>query len=107
MSLVMDAALTEKLESKFIPRISDYDAELQLVWFIPRKIIPKKTKNGKDYWIVEVIDDSNNMTRVRCWGVNKDRDTLLTNHPYLAKLEYSPEWGFSTRSIRHNFRMLA
>ena len=107
LSLVVTAKLREKLESKYIPRISDYDSELQLVWFIPRKIVPKKTKNGKDYWIVEVIDDSSNMTRVRCWGVNKNRDVLLVNRPYLAKLDHSPDWGFSTRSIRHNFRMLS
>ena len=106
MHLVMKADLLAKLEEKYIPRISDYDPELQLVWFIPRKIVPKKTKNGKDYWILEVIDDSSKMTRVRCWGIKKDRDILLTNHPYLAKLEYSQDWGFSTRSIRYNFRML-
>jgi len=107
LSLVMTEALMAKLEQRYVPRISDYDPELSLVWFIPRKIIPKKTKNGKDYWIVEVIDDSSNVTRVRCWGIKKGRDMLAINHPYLAKLDYSPDWGFSTRSIRHNFRMLA
>ena len=107
MNLVLTAALREKLESKYIPRISEYDPDLQLVWFVPRKIIPKKTKNGKDYWIIEVIDDSSAMTRIRCWGVKKTRDVLLVNRPYLARLDYSQDWGFSTRSIRHNFRMLA
>jgi len=107
MHLVMTPELMEKLESKCIPRVSDYDPELQLVWFVPRKIIPKKTKNGKDYWILEVIDDSSNMTRIRCWGIKPARDILLTNHPYVARLEHSQDWGFSTRSIRHNFRMLS
>jgi DNA polymerase-3 subunit alpha len=106
MRLVMNEALLEKLESKHIPRISEYDEELQLAWFIPRKIIPKKTKNGKDYWILEVIDDSSTMTRIRCWGIKKGRDMILTNHPYVARLEHTVDWGFSTRSIRHNFRML-
>lgn len=106
LDLVMTADLVEKLEERYIPRISDYDPELQVAWFIPRKIVPKKTKNGKDYWIVEVIDDSSVMTRIRCWGV-RTTDMLLVNRPYMAKLDHSEDWGFSTRSIRRNFRMLA
>ena len=106
LNLVMGPDLVEKLQEKYIPRISEYDPELQVAWFIPRKIVPKKTKNGKDYWIVEVIDDSSVMTRIRCWGV-RNTDMLLVNRPYMAKLDYSEDWGFSTRSIRHNFRMLA
>ncbi len=107
LNLIMDDELRAKLDAKFIPPISSYDRDLELVWFIPRKIIPKKTKNGKDYWIIEAIDDSSNMTRIRCWGVRPNKDIILTNRPYLAKLEYNQEWGFSTRSIRRNFRMLS
>ncbi len=28
------------------------------------------------------------------------------NKPYMAKLKYDPNWGFSTYSIKHNFRVL-
>jgi len=106
-SLVMTSELVSQLEDHAIPRISEFDPELGVAWFIPRKITPKKTKNGKDYWIVDVIDDSSHTTRVRCWGVRTGYTNLVTNRPYVARLEHSPEWGFSTRSIKNNFRMLS
>ena len=56
MHLVMTDAVRERLEANFVPPVSDYDPDLGLVWFIPREIIRKKTKNGKPYWIVAVID---------------------------------------------------
>jgi hypothetical protein len=30
----------------------------------------------------------------------------MLNKPYMARLDYSEQWGFSTRSIRHNFKLL-
>jgi len=39
-------------------------------------------------------------------GVDPVKDKLWLNHPYLAKLEFDEQWGFSTRSIRHTFKML-
>jgi len=105
-NLVIDDKIRQRLESKFIPPISDFDPDLQLAWFIPRKVTPRKTKNGKDYWVVEVIDDSNNSTVIRCWGVRPTLDMIHINRPYMARLDHNAEWGFSTRSIRHNFRLL-
>ena len=105
-NLVIDDKIRQRLESKYIPAISDFDPDLQLAWFIPRKVTPRKTKNGKDYWVVEVIDDSNNSTVIRCWGVRPTLDMIHINRPYMARLDHNAEWGFSTRSIRHNFRLL-
>tara|TARA_E500000305_G_scaffold68669_1_gene54734 strand:+ start:1912 stop:5370 length:3459 start_codon:yes stop_codon:yes gene_type:complete len=105
--LVMGGGIKEKLEKMYIPPISQYDKDLQLVWFVPRKIVARKTRNGKDYWIVECIDDTSTVTTVRCWGVRSGKDQLHINRPYMAKLDYNPQWGFSTRSIKYNFRMLA
>ena len=106
MSRVIDDDIMQRLEEKFIPPIAEYDPDLQVTWFIPRKIVPKKTKNGKLYWILEVIDSTNALTKIRCWGVQPEKDRILLNRPYLAKLDHNSQWGFSTRSIRHNFRLL-
>ena len=103
--VVTDEVL-RKLSSKYVPPISEFDPDLQLTWFIPRDIIPKKTKNGKTYWIVEVIDSTSSLTKIKCWGVRPEKDMIHINRPYLAKLDFDPQWGFSTRSIRHNFRLL-
>jgi len=105
--LVLDEAVLDKLETHQIPPLGDFDPDLGVAWFIPREIIEKKTKNGKDYWIVKVIDSTSSVASIKCWGVKKGVDNLFINRPYMAKLEYSEQWGFSTRSLRRNFRVLS
>ncbi|MGI9555423.1 MAG: hypothetical protein ACR2M9_01065, partial [Cyanophyceae cyanobacterium] len=104
---VMKPEVYNQLNQIFIPPIANYDPELsECVWFIPRKVVPKKTKTGKDYWILEVIDDTNTLTKIRVWGV-QPYDKIFVNKPYMAKLEHNEKWGFSTRSLRRNFKVLA
>ena len=106
MEKVITGEVLRKLQDYGVPPLGEYDPDLQLSWFIPRAIIPKKTKNGKDYWIVECIDDTSTLTKVRCWGVNPNKDRIFLNRPYMAKLNYDPNWGFSTRAIGRTFRLL-
>lgn len=105
--LVLDENVMEKLDSCGCPPLGDFDPDLGIAWFIPREIIEKKTKNGKDYWIVKVIDSTSSTASIKCWGIKKGVDNLFINRPYMAKLDYSEQWGFSTRSLRHNFRVLS
>ena len=105
--LVLDENVLETLDSCGCPPLGEFDPELKIAWFIPREIIEKKTKNGKDYWIVKVIDSTSSVASIKCWGVKKGVDNLFINRPYMAKLDYSEQWGFSTRSLRHNFRILS
>ncbi|HIO53373.1 MAG TPA: hypothetical protein EYN32_06995, partial [Phycisphaerales bacterium] len=106
MSLILDEHIQGELDKHCVPPLGEYDPDLGVCWFVPREIIPKKTKHGKTYWIVTVVDSSGVSTNIKCWGVNPDRDTLHINHPYMAKLEYDEQWGFSTRSLKHNFKLL-
>jgi DNA polymerase-3 subunit alpha len=106
MHLVMTDEVRERLEANFVPAISDYDPALGVVWFIPREIIRKKTKNGKPYWIVAVIDSNSVLTKFRCWGIVEGKDRIHMNRPYMGKLDFDPAWGFSTRSIKRNLRLL-
>ena len=95
---VVKGDVMEKLNAMAIPPISEYDPDLQVVWLIPRKITPKKTKNGKDYLIVEATDSNSSNVRIRCWGVDvSGGDHIQTNKLYMIRPQYSPEWGFSTR----------
>ena len=105
--LVLDQNVVEKLETVGVPPLGEFDPELGAAWFIPREIVEKKTKNGKDYWIVKVIDSTSSVASIKCWGIKKGVDNLFINRPYMAKLEYSEQWGFSTRSIKRNFRVLS
>ena len=105
IELVLNEEVRTKLEEYFVPPIAEYDKDLQVVWFIPREIIKRKTKNGKEYWIVNVIDSTSNQTTIRCWGV-KEKDVIKINRPYMCKIDYNDQWGFSSRSIKHNWRLL-
>jgi len=106
INLVIKTETVEKLQEKFIPPISEFDTDLEVCWFIPRKITPKKTKNGKLYWIVETIDSNNELTKIRCWGIKPEKDTIFLNRPYMARLKYDEQWGFSTYAIGRTFRLL-
>ena len=105
IELVIDEHMRQKLESNYIPPLGEFDPELQIAWFIPRNVTKRKTKNGADYLTVEVIDSTSTLTRIKCWGV-RTGDGVQINKPYMARLEYDEKWGFSTRSIRHNFKLL-
>jgi len=96
ISMVMSDHILRKLEDKCVPPISEYDPDLQVCWCIPRSIIKKKTKNGKDFYVIKVIDSNSVETQIRCWSVNPDRDHLSLNRPYMLKPKHSIDWGYST-----------
>ena len=106
MHLVLDKQTLDRLEYHKVPPLGEWDNDLGVAWFIPREIVPKKTKNGKTYWIVKVIDNTSTLNSIKCWGVKPEKDHIHLNRAYMSKLDYSEQWGFSTRSIGHNFRML-
>ncbi|MAH44427.1 hypothetical protein CMI37_01270 [Candidatus Pacearchaeota archaeon] len=106
INLVISTDTVQQLQDKFIPPISEFDPRLQICWFIPRKITPRKTKNGKLYWIVEVVDSNNESTRIRCWAVKPEKDRIHLNRPYMARLNYDENWGFSTYAIGKTFKLL-
>jgi DNA polymerase-3 subunit alpha len=106
MNLVISNETIERLHEKYIPPISEFDEDLQVCWFIPRKITIKQTKKGKTYWIVEVIDSNNELTRIRCWGIKPQKDKIRLNRPYMARLKYDQNWGFSTYAVGRTFKLL-
>lgn len=107
ISSVVTTRVRQKLDELYIPPISEFDPGLGVTWFIPRECKLKKSKNGKNFYVVKVIDDNNETTTIRCWGVDPDKDVVHINRPYMARLKYDPNWGFSTFSIRKMFKLLA
>tara|TARA_Y100000034_G_scaffold118114_1_gene158442 strand:- start:405 stop:1904 length:1500 start_codon:yes stop_codon:yes gene_type:complete len=105
IDLVMAEEVQDRLKERGVPPISEYDRDLQAVWFIPREVLTKITKNGKKYWILKVIDSNSTITSIKCWGV-RDTDRIKLNKPYMAKLDYDEQWGFSTRSIYYNLKYI-
>jgi DNA polymerase-3 subunit alpha len=107
ISSVITEAVRNKLDELRIPPISEYNADLGVTWFIPRECKLKKSKNGKNFYVVKVIDDNNETNTIRCWAVDPKRDIVHLNRPYMARLNYDPNWGFSTFSVRKMFKLLA
>mgnify|MGYP003652765589 FL=1 len=106
MNLVLNEYVLKQLNEYYVPPLGEWDNDLGVAWFVPREIIEKKTKNGNSYWILRVVDDTSTINSIKCWGVNSKKDKIYLNQPYMAKLDYDSNWGFSTRSIKHNFRVL-
>ena len=107
INAVVTPRVRSKLDELYIPPISEFDPELGVTWFIPRECKLKKSKNGKNFYVVKVIDDNNETTTIRCWGVDPSKDVVHINRPYMARLKYDPNWGFSTFSVRKMFKLLA
>ena len=105
-NLVIDESVKQRLKHYEVPPIGKWDQDLGVAWFIPREIIRKETKNGRPYWILNVIDAAASSAQIRCWGVREGKDKVHLNRPYMAKLDYDEDWGFSTRSIYHNFKLI-
>ena len=99
--------MSAKLQELHVPPSSEYDPELRLCWGIVREVEVKKTKNGKNYYLVRLLDDSSQVTAVKCWGINPDKDRLHINRPYMLYPDYDENWGFSTRgATRRMWKLL-
>ena len=107
INAVVTPRVRQRLNELYVPPISEFDPELGVTWFIPRECTLKKSKNGKNFYVVKVIDDNNEMTTIRCWGVDPKNDIVQINRPYKARLNYNQQWGFSTFSMRKMFKLLA
>ena len=97
INMVMTDRAKQIIENYRVPPLSEYDAALGAAWCIPIKITTKKTKNNKWFHTIDVIDDNSMVTRLRCWGIDPQRDVIYLNKPYVLKHpKFNETWGFST-----------
>ena len=104
--MVLDENTRERLDYLCVPPISQYDPDLEIAWFIPREVIKRKTINNRPYYIVKTIDSNSAMVDIKCWGIRPDKDKIHLNRPYMAKLKYEEQWGFSTKSGLRHWKLL-
>ena len=57
--------------------------------------------------ILDKLNKKNKSLRVFFISVDPERDIVHINRPYMARLNYNQQWGFSTYSMRKMFRLLA
>lgn len=107
VTMVMSPQLYKRLDDSKVPSISKYDSELQVCWFIPTAFETKRSKNDKNYYVVQVTDDTGKATEVKAWSVDKEKDVIYLNRPYVAKLNYDENFGgFSCIGISKSWKMI-
>ena len=104
--LVLTSEIQDMIERYKVPPLGSWDNDLKQAWFIPREVIKRKTKTGREYWILRVIDETSTISKIRCWGIVKGADTIHLNRVYASMLDFHPIWGYSTKSINRNFKLL-
>jgi len=102
MSKVITPDVQERIDHWVAPPLSEYDPDLGYGWCIPRSVTKKKSKNGRNFYVVEVIDSNSVVTKIRCWSINPEKDKLHINRPYMIKPKYNRDWGFSTYGAVNN-----
>ena len=97
INMVLNNRALKIIDQHIVPPISEFDIDLGVAWCIPTKINTKKSKNGKWFHTIDVIDTNSVVTRLRCWGVDPNKDVIHLNKPYVIKNpSYNETWGFST-----------
>jgi len=104
--LIMSDDIKKRLEYHCVSPLSEYDPDLQVSWFIPREVIIKKTQKGRYYYIVKTLDINSEMIDIKCWGIDPEKDKIYLNRPYMAKLDFQEQWGFSSRYGVKNWKLL-
>jgi len=105
MHMIMHDTIRESLDENCVPPLGEWDDDISVAWFVPREVLVKKTARGRPYYIIKVIDSTSKMNSIKCWGVQPGKDNVFLNHPYMARLDYDEQWGFSAKGLK-NFRLL-
>ena len=86
------------------PPISDFDPACPSGHFaVPRNINFRKSKSGKWFAIIELIDTNNILTKIRIWNIKPKEveEEVIVNELYQIKnAQYSDSWGYSQRGLR-------
>jgi len=96
---VMDYYIMEKLKELCVPPISEYEPELNVVWFVPVIVEEKLTVRKNKYFILTVIDINGILTKIKVWGV-RNNDQVFINRAYMTEVDWSDQYGFSIKTTR-------
>jgi len=97
--LVFPPEIMRKIEKSNVPPISSLKGGNKgIVWFCAQDIVKKQTKKGKDFTLINAIDNTNNMVKIRVWSQFKEEPQPFTM--WLAEVEVDPSWGASSASFK-------
>jgi len=97
--LVFPPAVMKKIKKANVQSIAEITGSSKGVgWFCIQEIHEKKTKNGKVYYRMRVIDNESNSVWLKVWTKFKELPELYTM--WLAEIAGSADWGPSTSSYK-------
>ena len=108
INMVVPRKAYKFFEMQGIMPISEYDPELGKAWCVPTNVTERKTKKGKSYYQVTVVDSNMETQKINCWGVDTARDFIYTHRLYVLEWpQYNATWGFSTNGgLSRNWKLL-
>ena len=97
--LVFPPEIMRKIEKSNVQPISALTGGNKgIVWFCARDIVKKQTKKGKTFTLINAIDNTNTMVKIRVWSQFKEEPQPFTM--WLAEVEMDPTWGASSASFK-------
>ncbi len=107
LNLIVNDEMLSKLQSKNIEPLgaATNGTNSTFWWFIPRKREIKTTKTGKPYWIIEVTDNTNTLTEIKCWSI-RETDVVHMNRLYMAQVSRD-SYGYSIKNWKDHVRLLS
>ena len=108
INMVVPVKAYKFFEMQGITPLSEYDRDLGKGWCIPTEVTIRKTKTGKPYYQVTVIDSNMKTQKINCWGVNPKTDFIYTHRLYVLEWPtFNATWGFSTKGgLSRNWKLL-
>jgi len=100
VDLIVSPVVVSVLDEMGIPPISEQKKSGEKCWFVVTDTLEKKTRGGKPYLVLTVIDSSYETRQVNLWGYNPKRDHVKEHVLYVAAPRYQPEWGHSFNGFR-------
>ena len=98
IEMILSDELEDKLNKLNVFSISNWDPELDVVWFIIKDIKVRKTKRGKPFAKLKVMGAKHDVHWITYWGYHPeyDRNKLVRNSVFAGRLKYEEQWGYST-----------
>lgn len=99
VELLFPTELMRKLREKKIEKLTDIEPGTEGIgWCCIQEIQRKKTKNGKPFMRVKIIDDESRSAWLRIWGKESEPVELYTI--WLIQAQNDVNWGLSTSTFK-------
>lgn len=97
VTAMMEPSVLKKLDERDVKSIDECNSK-GIYWFVVQGTIPKKTRNGKPYLILEALGPVGKVRKISAWGWDGQRKIEPLSQ-FIAEVDRN-EFGFSTTMWR-------